>query len=473
LLPRSFAGRLTLLLILALLIAQGIAFVLFSSERIRAVRHAYQENVVTRTAGVLRLLEETQPALHDQVARDASTPFLRFWLAPESAAADGTDGWLAGRLADELAEALGVDRRRVRVGTTTARPRRFGDRERDDDWDRDDDDDDEARMPHRHRNWHRDRHRHRFVISVALADGQWLNGVTGLPPRPPGWGAPFMLTLVLSALAVVLVAVLVARRLTRPMRRLAEAADKFGRGEAITELAEEGPLEARRTIQAFNEMRERLERFVRDRTTMLAAISHDLRTPITSLRLRAELISDEEAREKILETLDEMQHMTDATLAFARAAATSEETRSVDVAALVDSVTAELADLGQDVAFEGAEKTVLACRPHALGRALRNLIENAVAYGKRARVRLEDTAEELRIAIEDEGPGIAEADRERVFEPFVRLEASRSRETGGVGLGLAIARTIVRNHGGDIVLENRTEGGLRVIVRLPRAAAGR
>jgi signal transduction histidine kinase len=219
-------------------------------------------------------------------------------------------------------------------------------------------------------------------------------------------------------------------------------------------------------------MRGRLQRFVQDRTRMLAAISHDLRTPITTLRLRAEFIDSEETRAKILETLEEMQRMTEATLAFAREEAATEETRRVDLAALVDSVCADLADLGQDVTFSGPERLTYDCRPLSLKRALRNLIENAVAYGERARVALVASEDALCVVIDDDGPGIPEADFERVFQPFVRLEESRSRETGGIGLGMAIARSIVRAHGGEIELANRPAGGLRVTIRLPVADPG-
>ena len=159
--------------------------------------------------------------------------------------------------------------------------------------------------------------------------------------------------------------------------------------------------------------------------------------------------------------------MTEATLAFAREEANAEDTRTVDLAALVDSVCADLADLGQEVAFSGPERLPYACRPLSLKRALRNLIENAVAYGKRARVDLATSEDALRVVIDDDGPGVPEADFERVFQPFVRLEESRSLETGGIGLGMAIARSIVRGHGGEIELRNRPEGGLRVTVRLP------
>jgi signal transduction histidine kinase len=255
------------------------------------------------------------------------------------------------------------------------------------------------------------------------------------------------------------------------MAALAAAAERAGRGEAVAPLPEVGPLDIRQTTRAFNRMHDRLQRFVQDRTRMLAAMSHDLRTPITSLRLRAEFIEDEEIKAKVLETPEEMQRMTEATLAFAREEAAAEDTRTVDLAALVESVVADLADLGQEVAFAPADRLPYACRPLGIKRALRNLIENAVRYGKRARLRLERGPDSLRITIDDDGPGIAAADAERVFQPFVRLEESRSAATGGIGLGLSIARSIIRGHGGEIDLLNRAEGGLQAVVTLPLAAA--
>jgi signal transduction histidine kinase len=203
---------------------------------------------------------------------------------------------------------------------------------------------------------------------------------------------------------------------------------------------------------------------------MLAAISHDLRTPLTSLRLRAEFVDDEETRAKILETLDEMERMTEATLAFAREEARREDTRTVDLAALVESLCEDLRDLEMDVTYHGPPSLLYPCRSVSLKRALRNLVENAVIYGGRARVTLEQTAVDVRVVIDDDGPGIPEADFERVFAPFVRLEESRSQETGGIGLGMSIARSIVRGHGGDITLANRAGGGLRATLHLPRVA---
>ena len=293
----------------------------------------------------------------------------------------------------------------------------------------------------------------------------------GPPPAVPAWGWTFLLSLLLSALAVTAVAALMGRWIQKPMRDLAVAAGRLGRGEEMDELPETGPVEIRSTVRAFNLMRDRLDRYMRDRMTMLAAISHDLRTPITSLRLQAELVEDGESRTRILGTLEEMQRIAEDTLAFIREDMRREGTRTVDLHALVDSVAVDLADLGHELTVHDTGRVLVACRPVALRRAFRNLLENASVHGVRATVRIAQGDEGPSIVMEDEGPGISEADRERVFEPFVRLDESRSAEKGGSGLGLAIARTVIRGHGGNIRLENRAEGGLRVTVALPGSGA--
>ena len=471
LLPRSLAGRLTLLLLLALAIAQGIAVFLFAGERVEAVRHAQRDNVMVRAGTVARLLADTPRALHGPIVSAASTDFVRFTITPEPLVGEIGTGPRAAAIAHDLSVALDIARERVRVARPWSRHRDDHDREdhrRPDGRDHDDEGD------HRHgpKRWRR----HWFTASVAMPDGRWLNVAVGPPPGAPPWGRTFLLAFALSALGVAVVTVAMGRRISKPMQRLAAAAGRLGRGEEVGDLPEAGPVELRGTVRAFNLMRERLDRFVRDRTAMLAAVSHDLRTPITSLRLHAELVEDERTRAKIVAALDEMQRMTEETLAFIREDMRREETRTVDLHALVDSVAADLADLGHEISVpepaesaESAEygRVLVACRPVALRRAFRNLLENAGAYGVRATARIARDDAGLRVVIEDEGPGIPERDLERVFEPFVRLEESRSRDTGGTGLGLAIARTIVRRHGGDIRLENRESGGLRATVALP------
>jgi signal transduction histidine kinase len=442
--PRSLAGRLAALLVLTLLVSQVVSFALFAGERMMAFHRSYLDDLTSRLGSLVRLLEETPPSLHDRLVATMGSPMLRLELGPEAQVAADVAPDL--RLRSELAAALGKRPEDIRLSRPErgwrGRERRHG-------------------RPSRGRPW--------GTLSVRLADGRWLNASVDRPPVPP-LGAAFLASFLMSALAVGAVGALGVRRASRPLRRLAEAADRLGRGEAFEPLPETGPQETRQANIAFNRMRERLDRFIRDRTAMLAAVAHDLRTPITSLRLRAEFVDDEETRTKIIETLAEMQVMADSMLAFARGDAESEPTRLTQLSALVESVVEDAVASGRDVRFVETGPITLPCRPHALRRALANLVDNAVHYGARAVLSVERDAGEIRILVDDEGPGIPEAELERVFDPFVRLEASRSRETGGAGLGLSIARTILRSHGGDLRLENRREGGLRAIAALPRGA---
>jgi signal transduction histidine kinase len=457
--PKSLAGQLVLIVLLALVAGQALSFAIFADERRAALRTANREQVLARTATLVRLLEETPPYLHAPILAASSSRQLRFQVAAASAVDAGEDWHARNRLARHLAGLLdGNGGRPVLVDIR----------------------DDHAPLRNligfapldeatgRPRYWQGRRAAIGLVVAVRLPDGGWLNAETAFP-APPAWGLPNLVSLALSAALVGLAVVLAVRRLTRPMARLAAAADALGRGEALPALPEEGPADIRGTVRAFNRMQGRIKRFVDDRTAMLAAVSHDLRTPITSLRLRAEFVEDEETKERMLDTLDEMQRMVEGTLAFAREEGAAEPTRVVDLAALVESVAADLADLGADVTFASPGKLAYGCRPVALRRAVRNLIENAVRYGERARVTLACDRDACRIMVDDDGPGIPQDSFERVFEPFVRLEGSRSRETGGIGLGLAIARSIVRGHGGDIRLENRAGGGLRATIALPPA----
>lgn len=304
-------------------------------------------------------------------------------------------------------------------------------------------------------------------ISARLRDGRWVNIRTVRLEEPPPWAGKTLQLLALLLAVVIAAGLLLTRRMARPMARLADASNRLGRGRAEAPLPEEGPREVRQTIHAFNRMQERLERHLRDRSRMLAAVSHDLRTPITKLRLRAEYIEDLEMRERTLATLAEIEAVLSAALSFARDEAADESSRPTDLAALVQSLVDDHADLGGAVSYRGPGRAIVACRPVALKRALNNLIDNALKYADRCWVRLIEEPRTRLILIEDDGPGIPEAELERVFEPFFRLEASRNAETGGTGLGLSVARTIVHAHGGTLVLANRAGGGLRAVIRLP------
>jgi len=256
--------------------------------------------------------------------------------------------------------------------------------------------------------------------------------------------------------------VLAVRYAARPLGLLAAAAQRLGRDMTAPPMPEDGPREVRAAAHAFNEMQTSLRRFVEDRTQMIAAISHDLRTPITRLKLRAEFVDDDEQRGKMLADLDEMEAMIHATLAFARDDAAIEPHAPVDVAAM-------LAGLAEDfgATYSGPKGLMVHAGPIALKRAFANLLENAQAYAGGANVVLARDSAGIVVTIDDDGPGIPEAELERVFAPFYRVEGSRNRETGGTGLGLAVARSALRAHGGDIQLANRSGGGLRVTVTLP------
>ena len=311
-----------------------------------------------------------------------------------------------------------------------------------------------------------------FTASLRLPDNAWLNIRVQMPPPQPWHSPTFLIAFVLMTVAAVLLILAAVARLMRPVRLLAAAADRLGRDVNAPPLEEKGPSEVATAARAFNQMAERIRRFVADRTQMLAAIGHDLRTPITRLRLRAEFMDDDEQRRKMLSDLDEMEQMIAATLAFARDDAAAEPAAPLDLAALCRTVADEATDarpeLCDEITYDGPERLTVRARPVALKRAVANLVSNALAYGGAAHIRLSRAEGGMvRLAVEDDGPGIAEEDLETVFAPFRRLETSRNRETGGTGLGLTIARNILRAHGGDVVLQNRPEGGLSAVASLP------
>jgi signal transduction histidine kinase len=462
--PRSVAGQLVAVILLALLLALGAAFLIFADERRVALEVQQRNQVLGRAISAVELLAAL-PAEHEpRLLRAAGTAQLRLTLDATPLVDPATRGSRPNRLERYLVDRLDGLARDVLVRRETVTPALWRP------WREHDVGEEEASQ---RRGGGAARMRwDGLAISIELNDGRWLNARGVTPPPPAGPARSALLAMLVMGTLVTFGTVIVVRRLTAPLRELALAAERLGRGEAVRPLPETGPAEVRRSTAAFNLMQERLRRFVDDRTRMLAAISHDLRTPITTLRLRAELLDDDEASTRILATLDEMQRMVEATLAFAHEEASSESTRTVDLAALVESVVADLVDLGAEARFEPAGRLTYRCRPTALTRAVRNLVENALRYGHRARVRLGRDAAGVVIEVDDDGPGIPDADLERVFAPFVRLEASRSPETGGIGLGLAIARTIARAHGGDVTLANRAGGGLSATLHLPAQHSG-
>jgi signal transduction histidine kinase len=305
-------------------------------------------------------------------------------------------------------------------------------------------------------------------VAVELPDGDTL--VFRVAPPMPDPPLPWPLFIQLGVLTLVLAVVLflVTRSITRPLSKLAHAADGVGRNVRHPPLAEEGVREIREATRAFNTMQDRLLRYLDSRTSVLAAMSHDLRTPLTRLRLRVESVADEQLYTRFVADLDEMEGLVRGALGVLKGLEDDEAFEQLDVNTLLETLVAEYAELGSDVSLEGRARDLANVKPRALKRCLTNLVDNALKFGKRAIIDVNDDGEALVIHVSDEGPGIAEEFLERVFEPFYRLEVSRSRDTGGTGLGLSIARDIAQAHGGTLTLRNRTGGGLTAELRLPR-----
>jgi signal transduction histidine kinase len=307
----------------------------------------------------------------------------------------------------------------------------------------------------------------RTAVAIKLSDGNWLRAEMPLLGVAPfsGWklGAS-----VGAMLAMMLpLGFWILSRWTQPLAVLASAAERLGRDIQSSPLAEEGPQEIRSAARAFNVMQQRIRRLVEDRIAFAAAIAHDLGTPVTRLHLRAEEIADPDVRHAMLADLSQLRRMITDTLSFARLDFASEPAELLDLTSLVQRVCDDFSDLGADVAVSGPPQSIVRTKSVALHRALSNLVENAIKYGKRARVTLLETDKWIEILVDDDGPGIAEASQAEVFEPFRRLPQDE-QVAEGTGLGLTTARSWVRSLGGEISLQNLSEGGLRAIILIPK-----
>ncbi len=439
LLPRSIAGRTVLILIAGVCLTLGASVAVFSPDPFGSGSAPPFVRLSERVASIAGVVNRAPAAIRPEVVAAISVTDLEVSWSPEARPPQNTvRDWTASHLEEHLERPFAeFELGRVVVGRTPAG----------------------AAGPRGLSVW------------VRLDDGSWLALATEGHDFGWAWRFRVLLSILVLASGIVLLAVWAGRRVTAPLGRFAAAAERLGTDVEAPPLAESGASEIRQAARAFNQMQERIRRFIDDRTLMLAAISHDLRTALTRLKLRTEFIDDGEQREKALADLDEMQAMLDSTLSFARDDSAGEAGTRVDLAALLQSLCDDLADGGAPVRYEGPDRITLECRPGALRRAFTNLIDNAVAYGGEATVTLVDGGDSVRVSVADRGPGVPEAERERVFSPFFRLEGSRSRDTGGTGLGLAIARSVVRGHGGDVRLAERPGGGLLVEATLPRTGA--
>jgi signal transduction histidine kinase len=458
LLPATLSGRLILTLLIGLLAAQFIGAAILLRDRASAIYQASGLGAAQRIGAIVQVLDRVDAATRATLLPALINPRLHITLDAPPPAGEAAGDAHAEHLRSVLQDLLGAGRP-VRVALVEP-PFGFEARERH-----------APRRRHAHPGPMADYFPPRgvaFEVHTQLADGTWARFDHGLGGAAFAWPWRLLLTLAVLLVSVIALALFAVRWLTRPLAVLATAADELGRDIKRPPLPEDGPAEVRRAAAAFNTMQARLQTYLREREQMLAAVSHDLRTPITRLRLRAELIGDETLRAKFTQDLAEMETMTAAALDFLRGAGGDEPVQPVDVMALLESLQADLEETGQPVTVQGRANAPYPARPLALKRLLVNLIENAVKYGQRASVAVADDAAQLQITVADEGSGIPEDQLERVFEPFYRLESSRSRDTGGVGLGLSVARDIARAHGGELTLRNRAGGGLEAVVTLPR-----
>ena len=430
LVPESLAGRTIAILLIGLGAFHGISLWLYNAGFRTEIEYTNERQLAERIVGIKRVILARPSSEREDVAHSLSSRTIEaHWgMATSIAAAPSTDPAAVALRAHltELAPEIAEGGLRVAIshepGTGATRP------------------------------W--------FAIAVRLPDETWINFSVADPERPTDAWYGTLLSTTAMALGVLVISVILVRNATAPLRAVTQAARRLGSDPASPPIREHGPREAREAAAAFNDMQQRIIRLMEDRARTLAAVSHDLRAPLTGLRFRAELLADREAREGIRTGLTEMEAMIDTVLAFLRGEAETEEPRLTDIASLCATICNDLADQGHDTALDRTEPAILPVRRLMLKRAIVNLVLNGVRYGKRVRVAVEKRSSHIAIIVDDDGPGIPAEQMDAAFEPFWRLGALDPRN-GGVGLGLTVARMAARAHRGDVLLRNRPEGGLR------------
>jgi len=437
--PRNLAGQIALLIALALFVAQAITFALQLRERRQFALAQVTGQAATRFADAIERGGRPQ----DERGR--------VWPSRVNPIPLGAPGEpaVAANLRDTLAE-LGVQAVRIETGLAPLRPGnpllRRGSPGR-------------ARFLLANAD--------ELTLAIERPGGGWLVQRVPWVQRDQSLAWRLAAQTLILFVVILLPVLWAVRRLSRPLGDLTRAADGFGRGEARP-VAVRGPHDVAVLIGAYNALATRVTEMLDEKDRMLGAIGHDLRTPLAALRVRIESVEDDTDRARMADTVDEMNRTLDDILSLARLGRPSEPPTEVDLAALVDAVVEDFRDLGQDVAFPETDRLTLRLRPALMRRAVRNLLENAVKYGDEVAVSIEPTARAVAVVVADRGPGIPPDRLGDVFDPFTRLETSRNRETGGIGLGLALTRAIVREAGGDVTLANRTGGGLAATITLPR-----
>jgi signal transduction histidine kinase len=465
----TLAGRMVLVTVVAVAVSYAIAFAFFTNERGAALRRAAESGFSERVAFAAERLRQAPAERRALIVESIRDPSIRFAIGAAPTTTQ-TTGAAAGRMSRTISDQLEgaethVSSRVIKTESRRWRNLRERMRERDHEF--------EDNRVWREREMRRRHGAHAPIVrltevhaSVQIDDTSWLNARARLPgPSPAPW--PVLIGALVSVIAVGIGAALVSRQIGRPLSDLANAARALGSGQSNISARVSGPQDVRRASTAFNAMAERLGRQLNRQREMLWALSHDLRTPITALRLRAELIEDDAARQRLLAPIEEMERLTEQALSLARAGASQEARAIVDLAEIVRTLCGELQDMGINVSADAVGPLNAECRPSEIARALRNLAENAAKYAGSGVMRAyRGDAGEAVVEIVDNGPGVPADQLEKLAAPFFRADSAR-REANGAGLGLAIAQAIAEAHGGKLELTNRTPRGFSAKLVLP------
>lgn len=439
LIPSRLFARMALILLIGLLAAQSLSLWLHWGERATVINEARGQHMADRIAEAILRLEADPTPQHQRAVDALQSNELRVTLIGEDQVSPNSP---RGQIQANIASRLGSERE-IRLSGGTGGGIGGGMRRIQKD------------SPLR-------------SFELRLNDGQWVRIVASREASTPALPSDFYYHLLFSLVIVGAVVMLAVRQATRPLQQLAEAADRLGQNLDAPPLTETGSTEVRTAAAAFNRMRDKIRCLIDERSRALAAVSHDLRTPLTRMRLRSELIEDELLRDQIASDIEAMAQMIDATLDYLRGIQESEPVRSIDINALLHSLAEDSAVVGRKISVEGLALAAYPGRLSSLRRALQNLIDNAFKYGRNPGIHILDDTNALQLIVEDDGPGIPQEALSRVTEPYYRPGAARSSDTGGIGLGLSIVKDVALIHGGQLILANRPQGGLSATLLLPR-----
>jgi len=452
-LPNSLIGQISLIMLIGVLLILSVTMRFFSDDRQRALNFVSSDSTLERVSSLVKMLNNTPIALHDDLISASESRGFRLSLGSEAVVKKNSSPVLVNKLKLLLLESE-VEAEDIRIVAANIR---FSDGQKGQ----------KRKYVPKHFNT-------KLTGSVLVAGQQWLNfrsaidsEATSLPFKTILWVALFTVLILITMAWTV-------KRALKPIETLAVVAKKVGNERDFKNITEVGPSEVIPAISAFNQMQENLSTFIDDRSRMLAAISHDLRTPITSLRLRLEFIEPGEDQNRMLETVHQMEQMLKATLDFAKDDAQKEAKQELEVISLLTTICDDYRDRGIDIQLMSEDKLIFRLWPVAFRRVIENIINNSIAYGRdesgevHITVEVSLSTENLMIAISDTGQGIEESLFDEVIKPFVRLDKARDTQDSNVGLGLAISHSIVQAHAGKIRFKNLPAGGLNIEILLPK-----